>query len=171
MVIKLFDVYLDFYLENYDFFNSPQVSFLIISDDDNIQLIDEYLNNKISDLYHKNEKYCLSKDKQIYGKPKDKQDAIRMFELLLSVSGIGAKVALTILSNKVETKEIILSNIKINNTNHLNIEYNQEDINKLISIEEKLSKSTIKPTLVCPLEKALSQKAVIKHVAIPSLRY
>ena len=52
---------LDFYLENYDFFNSPQVSFLIISDDDNIQLIDEYLNNKISDLYHKNEKYCLSK--------------------------------------------------------------------------------------------------------------
>ena len=52
---------LEFYLENYDFFNSPQVSFLIISDDDNIKLIDEYLNNKIFDLYYKNEKYYLSK--------------------------------------------------------------------------------------------------------------
>lgn len=51
---------LDFYLENYDFFNSPQTSFLIISDDDNIKLIDEYLNNKIFDLYHK-KNYYLSK--------------------------------------------------------------------------------------------------------------
>lgn len=49
---------------------------------------------------------------------------------------------ITILTNKPETKEIIINDIKISNTNYANIEYTQDKINKLISIEEKVSKST-----------------------------